>query len=414
MRSGRLSAATAVLLAGSLLTGCGGQKHSTHADLSVDAPDALVDRAVHISVSGLRAGDRVSVTSAASDAQGKTWHGNATFRADAQGRVDLVRDRPTSGTYTGVDGMGLFWSMNPPSGDPDDQGFRGPVPSFQVTIGVTAHGKRLAQRTLTRRWLASGVTQKTFTPAADKVSGVLFSPPPGTPRRPAVLVFGGSEGGNSGVTDVALLASHGFPALSIAYFAEPGLPRYLNSIPIEYFARAARLLAAQPGADPAHLIVQGYSRGSEAALLVAQLYPGVVHGVIDYAPSATANGGFPNGPAWTNGGQQIPLAPLAVDHINGPVLAIAGSADALWGSEPAARQIMKELDQAPDRFQHRMLVYPGAGHGVGTFPYIPGGTKIRHPVTGQLFDLGGSRPANDLARRQGWDQVLGWLAALGH
>lgn len=413
MRHGLLSVATTLLITGSLVAGCG-QKHSTHADLVVDAPVALADRAVHISVGGLRAGDRISVTSAASDYQGKSWRGEATFRADDHGTVDLQRDRPTSGTYTGVDGMGLFWSMNPVDGNPDLQSFYGKPPSFAVTISVSSHGKRLARRTLTRQWLASGVTQKTFTLAADKVSGVLFSPPAGTPRHPAVLVIGGSEGGNSGLPEARLLASHGYPALSVAYFAEPGLPKTLQNIPIEYFARAARLLAGQPGVDPAHLVVQGYSRGSEAALLVAQLYPGVVHGVLDYSPSDLAHGGYPSGVAWTAGGRQVPLASLAVDHISGPVLAIAGSQDKLWGSEASARQIMSELDWTRTRFPHRMLVYPGAGHSVGTFPYVPAGTKFLHPITGKPFDLGGTRQANDAAQRQGWDQVLGWLAVLGH
>ncbi|MFC5181712.1 acyl-CoA thioesterase/BAAT N-terminal domain-containing protein [Actinomadura harenae] len=381
----------------------------------MDEPTALVDRAVHISVSGLRAKDRISVTATASDYQGKPWRGEATYRADAHGVVDLERDRPASGTYAGVDGMGLFWSMNPPSGDPDQQGYYLQEPSFQVTIGVTSHGKRLAQRTLTRQWLASGVTQKTFIPAADKLSGHLYLPPAGTPRHPGVLLIGGSEGGDSGLEEAGLLASHGYPTLSVAYFAGPGLPKYLENIPIEYFARAARLLASQPGVDPAHLIVQGYSRGSEAALLVAQLYPGIVHGVIDYSPSANAGAGFPDntGSAWTNGGHQIALGPIPVDHISGPVLAIAGSEDKLWVSEVSVRQIMSELDAAHDRFPHRALVYPGAGHGVGTYPNVADGTKLRHPVTGALTDMGGSRPTNAVAKRQSWDQVLGFLAGLG-
>jgi hypothetical protein len=36
--------------------------------------------------------------------------------ADGRGRVDLERDAPISGTYSGVDSMGLFWSMT--SDDP--------------------------------------------------------------------------------------------------------------------------------------------------------------------------------------------------------------------------------------------------------------------------------------------------------
>jgi acetyl esterase/lipase len=67
-----------------------------------------------------------------------------------------------------------------------------------------------------------------------------------------------------------LLAAHGYPTLSLAYFGEPGLPRELVNVPLEYFARAVRVLRRQPGVDPDHIAVMGDSRGGEAALLVAR------------------------------------------------------------------------------------------------------------------------------------------------
>jgi acetyl esterase/lipase len=102
-----------------------------------------------------------------------------------------------------------------------------------------------------------------------------------------VVVFGGSEGGNFMIDAAGLLAAHGYPTLSLAYFGEPGLPKELVNVPLEYFARAVRVLRRQPGVDPDHIAVMGDSRGGEAALLVASTFPHLIHGAIGLVPSAT-------------------------------------------------------------------------------------------------------------------------------
>ncbi|GAA0664230.1 hypothetical protein GCM10010193_14450 [Kitasatospora atroaurantiaca] len=254
---------------------------------------------MHLRITGLAPHDEITVASEATDHQDKAWQAQAVFRADAHGVVALDSTAPVSGSYQGKDGMGLFWSMNPVSGDPDQAAFI-PVnpevrPSFEVTISVTSHGRKLTTRTLTRQWVAGGVGSKALTPASAGVAGELFLPPAGASRHPAVLLFGGSEGGNSVKYTAALLASHGYPALALGYFNLPGLPATLQNIPLEYFATAARVLAAQPGADPAHVIALGYSRGSEAALLLGEDYPDLIHGVVVYSPSVQVNPGLPAG-----------------------------------------------------------------------------------------------------------------------
>ena len=50
--------------------------------------------------------------------------------------------------------------------------------------------------------------------------------PPGGPA-PGVLLLGGSEGGRH-ANDAALLASHGFAVLALAYFGEPGVSREIG------------------------------------------------------------------------------------------------------------------------------------------------------------------------------------------
>lgn len=408
----------ALLIAiGCAATGCG-THHHTHVTIGADAPIAPVDRPVHLTVRGLSPRETVTVSATATDRLQRRWSGRATVRADGHGTVDLERDRSTSGTYTGVDGMGLFWSMNPSSGDPATSRFippdPGSRPSYPVRITVTAHGRRPAERTLTRRWLGDGVTRRTFTVRADGFAGDLYLPPAGHGRHPAVLVFGGSEGGNSGTFEAALLASHGYPALSLAYFGEPGLPAELRNIPLDYFAHAARTLAAQPGVDPAHVVVSGYSRGSEAALLLGDRYPRLFHGVLVYSPSSATNPGYPGGgTAWTDHGRPIDEGQIPLDHVSGPLLSIAGDRDLLWtmsSSASSSRQIMTELDLDHDRYPHQALTFPGAGHAVGTFPYLAWGTRTRSALG--TVDLGGSRAADDRARERGWPMVLAFLAAM--
>ncbi|WP_033257023.1 acyl-CoA thioesterase/bile acid-CoA:amino acid N-acyltransferase family protein [Kitasatospora phosalacinea] len=413
---GRAGVLAALALVGAGSAGCSNGP-GTPAVIEVDAPTALADRAVHVRITGLPPGAEVTVGSRATDLQGRQWSGQAVFRADADGRVLLDTAVPRSGTYQGADGMGLFWSMAPQDGDPEQASFfpaASPQHGYGVTLTAAAPGRPSASRTLTRTWFGDGVTSRKLTPAADGIAGELFLPAPGTPRRPAVLVLGGSEGGNGGTSTASLLASHGYPALALGYFRLPGLPDRLEDIPLEYFARAAELLAGQAGTDPAHVLALGYSRGSEAALLLADDYPELVHGAIVYSPSAQVNGGFPNPgtTAWTKDGKAVAQGPVPLDRVSGPVLAVAGADDLLWPSPRSARQIVQELDADHDPYPHRALVFPDAGHGVGTYPYLAAGTRPTHPVTGRQSYLGGTRAGNAAAQAAGWPEVLALLASL--
>jgi dienelactone hydrolase len=110
--------------------------------------------------------------------------------------------------------------------------------------------------------------------------------------------------------------------------------------------------------------------------------------------------------AWTLGGKQVEPGPISVDHVSGPVLAIAGEDDALWGSAQSADAIVAEVGQAGLRYQHQALIYPDAGHWVGTFPYEPATSQA-------LATLGGSRAGDVAAQRSSWAKVLALLDGLG-
>src|SRR5829696_60086 len=170
------------------------------ATIEVDKPVALADTPVHVRVSGLAAGEEVTISAQDRDGGGRVWRSQAQVTADGGGVVDLDRARPRSGTYQGVDGMGLFWSMNPPDGDPDqtvnsesDQATYFPPEgaSFTVDLTVAVGDPQLATHSLTRQWLGDGVTVRALRTDTDQVAGVLALPPAGSTPRVAVLAIGG-------------------------------------------------------------------------------------------------------------------------------------------------------------------------------------------------------------------------------
>jgi len=391
--------------------------------IAIDVPVASAYQTVHIRITGLPPGSQATITSSAHDYAGKLWQARAAFTADSSGTVDLAKQAPTSGSYTGVDAMGLVWSMNPGSAAGGSPSFffltahPEAEPSFPINLAVRDEAGSVTRATLTRLWMAPGVTHRTLTVPADGMYGDLYLPTPsaGAVRRPAVLLFGGSEGGESERYTAAVLASEGYPALSLAYFGEPGLPSTLTNIPLDYFADAARLLARQPEVDPRHVLALGASRGAEAALLLAQNFPDLIHGAILYAPTAQVNPSFPDGVsiAWTLHGVALAAGmSIPVDHISGPVLPIAGADDAVWNSPQSATQISMELDDDRNPYPHKALIYPDAGHGIDAGVDVPSSTSYTYPDSGYTLEFGGTRKGDAAAQQAAWQRVLALLASL--
>ncbi len=355
--------------------------------------NSTVDQAVHMEVTGLRAGQQATLQVTSSDSRGVGWVSSQTYRADAGGRVTPDRDAPVSGGYQGVSGMGPVWSMRQAdpaaastANDPAYLWLRNEA--FTFTVTVRTGGGAVARTSFRRRLAAAPVSFQPESLAANGFTGYLAEPTAGPRRRAAVVLLGGSEGGLPSSYLAALLAGQGYAVLGVAYFGLPGLPSTLSDVPLEYFARALRWLARQPGVDPGKIAVLGISRGSEAAQLLGVHYPSLVHAVIASVPSDAAICSYPGcrTAAWTLGGKPLPYTtdfdnpapgddPAAVipdQRIDGPVFLDCGEADQTWTSCPYARAILSRLDRSRDRWAHVLYAYPGAGHAVGDFtPYEP-------------------------------------------
>jgi len=256
--------------------GCSSQQNA-RPEIRVDRPVALSDEPIAMTISRLRPGEVITLVATTTDRAGDEWRSSAEFSADKRGVVDVATAEPSNAArnYRAPAAMGLFWSLAPLSGRL--RPYVAPAAGEVVTLSTKSRERPSASFRVIRNAATAGVAERELTPATTGFVGHYWADYRGGQRRPGILLIGGSDGGFP--EGGSLLASHGYPALELAYFKAPGLPQELAGIPLEYFETALRWLAAQPGVDPSKVIVYGYSRGSEAAQLLAVRNPGLVHGV---------------------------------------------------------------------------------------------------------------------------------------
>ena len=268
--------------------------------------------------------------------------------------------------------------------------------------------------------------------------GELYLPAHDKPL-PAIILLGGSEGGLDIISGMAVgFAKLGYATLALAYWAEEGLPESLELVPLEYFDSAVDWLKARPDVDRRAIGAIGWSRGSEAVLLLGARNHDV-RAVVAVSPSGVVWRGLDSAnpaegqSAWTAVGRPLayltpsaedyrPNAPMRpifskvlsqadshpevaipVERINGPVLLISGRDDNLWPSTDMADRVIARLKKAKFRHDATHLAYDGAGHAV--FVGAPDG-----PMAGALRTpnpmLGGSPEANAKAWTDDWPKVV--------
>lgn len=406
-------------------------------ELQLSTLTALYSDPIAIRLANAQPGQEV-VIRAHSEVAGHGWDSQISLKADAVGNVDLTRDAPRSGSYSGVQPMGLFLFMKHSELNKNPASLKLSDPRT-TTIDALVDGKVVASAQLERRWIASDVR---ITPINESgLIGELFEPA-STDRHPAVLVLGGSEGGHD-EQDAALLASKGYVTLALAYFGEQALPESLAKIPLEYLKSGIDWLRKRDSVDPDRLAVLGGSKGAELALLLGATYP-EVKAVVAIAPTSVAWSGLAapyHVASWTLQGQPVPYvqsrpsmtelfhffvggasswrpayenglkhkdevekAAIPVEKTNGPLLLISGTDDQMWPSDKMAADVMKRLNDAHHPFADQHLSYDGAGHA------------LMQPFTSHLTDaswrtfVGGSPEADSKAFADAYPKVIGFLA----
>jgi len=102
----------------------------------------------------------------------------------------------------------------------------------------------------------------------------------------------------------------------------------------------------------------------------------------------------------------IRAAEIPVERVQGPILMVSGEADTMWPATDMAQIAERRAAERGFPCQLTHMSYPGAGHLCGGVPGTPVATEIRHPLTGQVYSLGGTAAANAHARADSWPRVL--------
>ncbi len=413
--------------------------------ISVGPVRALTDEPLAIRLAGFAPGERVTLRASTRDEQGRRWASEASYGADELGAVEVASAAPLAGSYAEADALGPLWSMALDTQERDVSPFAAQgLSPLVVTLEVAVPG--LTIRTSCRRDIAGPDVLRIPVREAG-LAGTLFRPA-GAGAYPGVLVVGGSGGGlREG--QAALLASHGYVALALAYFAYEDLPPRLERIPLEYFERALRWMLARADVRGERVAVMGASRGGELALLLGAKFA-EVGAVIAYAPSGVVWGAVgSDAPAWTYHGEPLPYMPnrvsdeqaavfferepymaepwyrvnledasardacaIPVERIGGPVLLLSGEDDAMWPATAMAELVMERLRKHAFPHLCRHLPYPNAGHLIWPLncPGLPTTIRFRrNPVLGTSFAYGGTARGCARATDESWREVLAVL-----
>jgi dienelactone hydrolase len=398
--------------------------------------DARFDQEVFISITDLKPDTHYRVELAAGNIKGE-WRSFAFFSSTSTGKIELKTSPALSGSYTGVDPMGLFWSLrwysNPNFAEMDYSLLK----NLKLTVN-DGEGQEVATETISRVncWGDPNIQRE----VSDK-DGIFatYYYPKRASKNATVLVFSGSEGGKREETACSL-ASHGFTAVAVAYFKYPGLPHQLVEIPLEYFEGALAKIRQHERVDANKLAVMGGSRGGELSLLLGSRLP-QFRAVVAYVPSGIVWSGIDDKgsesvPSWTKNGEPLPFARfdgtglsftkppfslkggfentlknpeaiknaiIPVENIRGAILLVSGTSDEVWPSTKFSEMVVERLKASKFQNEYHHLRYEGAGHMI-TSAYLPATVS-----SFGVMLMGGEPKANAFASSDSWPKVISFL-----
>ena len=146
---------------------------------------SLVDTITKISVRNLKPLQRITLKAKLIGDRGELFESYAHYVADKDGKVDVCRDSSLGGSYSGVEPMGLLWSMKQAPGQKKGLQLtkRDVTQPYNVIVNcfdghVTPHETSLqpmSSGTFQKWYMADGV--KRIPVREGRIRGTLFLPP---------------------------------------------------------------------------------------------------------------------------------------------------------------------------------------------------------------------------------------------
>lgn len=183
-------------------------------EMTVEPRRSLIDEKISINVKGLSSGQPITIAAKLIGDSNEELESYAYFKADETGRVCLEEHTSLAGTYTGVDSMGVLWSMQLSPGQRKGQRLSKKDPTKPYNIHLQLfHGHvkdfsnvklhPMAHVTFEKWYMARGVRR--IPVREGRLRGTLFRPPGGGP-------FPGKQSKNVHVSDKKRLSSSLFAA----------------------------------------------------------------------------------------------------------------------------------------------------------------------------------------------------------
>ncbi|XP_074091863.1 acyl-coenzyme A thioesterase 1-like [Macrotis lagotis] len=409
-------------------------------ELSVRPPVGLADEPLHIQARGLSPGEPVTVRALAVSYYGRLFQASAHYEADGAGALDLARDASRGGDYTGVEPMGLLWSLAPAGMEnPYVRLVQRRVLEKPLKLELTLHRAHRRPGPLLGRVLASARVERWYaTPEMRAIrvrEGALrgsFFLPPGNGPFPGVIDMFGDEGGLHEFR-ASLLACRGFATLALPYFAFEDLPPIMKDLNLDYFAQAAKFVQNHPKIKGPKIGVIGSGKGAELAFSMATFLPNVaavvsINGCIFNTGTALHCGqvilpGLPfdldkitvtsSGVYDVKEALVDPLDPayrdsiIPIEKANSHFLFVVGEDDKQWNSSLYADLAIKRLEEHGKK-NYTLLSYPNAGHRIDppNSPFFPVTLDrwLGVPILG-----GGQCRAHAIAQEESWKKILEFL-----
>ncbi|EMP39600.1 Acyl-coenzyme A thioesterase 3 [Chelonia mydas] len=392
------------------------------------SPKCLFDDPIQIKVEGLSPLQEVTLRASLTDENGELFQSFAYYRAESNGELDLTCSSALGGSYSGVEPMGLLWSLE--SKTPFKRlAKKNVLTPFYVHVEVF-EGHDITSQLLgkcinERKFLGEGVER--IPVREGRLRATLFLPP-GSGSFPGLIDLYGSGGGLVEYR-ASLLASRGFVTLALAYLAFEDIPAFPDILELDYFGEAVEFLRKQQQVKGTGIGVLGLSKGADLALSLATFLPGIQAavsisgcGVNSFIPLRVNGFTIPPHPydlgrMKTVGDSGIidfsevlddPRDPatwacrIPVEKSPAKLLFLSAQDDRNWKSELYCREVVHCLRQCGRDVE--FYSYPGAGHLLEP-PYLPLCQASIHKLSGGYMLWGGQWREHARAQDDSWHRI---------